>query len=51
MIRDFGMQDRILFSSFNHFSLMTLKQLEKSPRKSACCIPRPWWIPLSMQRT
>ncbi len=30
MIRDFGMQDRILFSSFNHFSLMTLKQLEKS---------------------
>ncbi len=28
LVRDFGMQDRILFSSFNHFSLATLKQID-----------------------
>ncbi len=28
LVRDFGMQDRVLYSSFNHFSLTTLKQID-----------------------
>lgn len=32
LVRDFGMEDRILYSSFNHFSLTTLKQIDPHTR-------------------
>lgn len=32
LVRSFHMQERIFYSSFNHFSLMTVKQLEPSAR-------------------
>ena len=32
LVNDFGMQDRILYSSFNHFSLMILKQISPQSR-------------------
>lgn len=34
MTKEFGMEDRVLYSSFNHYSIMKLKELDPSSRRA-----------------
>nr|AGS52942.1 glycerophosphoryl diester phosphodiesterase [uncultured bacterium contig00028] len=37
LVREFGMLERILFSSFNHFSMQTVKNLEPNAKTALLC--------------
>lgn len=42
LIRQFGITDKVLFSSFNHFSMMKCKRL--SPSSKCACLTSSWMI-------
>ena len=42
LIREFGITDKVLFSSFNHYSMMKCKKL--SPASKCACLTSSWMI-------